>query len=203
MRTKAKREDKGEWKGFKKSKSDDDKPEDDDDDTMDAPVPQKNDTSDSGTDSDSGAKDDNGLAIAANGKRTIMKSSMNALLVGLDDADCAGDQGQDESHECSTVAEAKARKKYRAAQTLLKIQKKKDAINETGYLGEGEVDLYLPSSIKAGAKKPNKSVQLAVAKGTNKGNKGHPNGIQHGGLEDEEGAACDEDNSQDDQGKQP
>ncbi|KAF9921472.1 hypothetical protein BGZ65_010324, partial [Modicella reniformis] len=40
------------------------------------------------------------------------------------------------------IIEVKARKKYEAAQKLVKIQKRTDAINEIGYLGEREVDRY-------------------------------------------------------------
>ncbi|KAF9926237.1 AdoMet-dependent rRNA methyltransferase spb1 [Modicella reniformis] len=393
MRAKAKREDKGEWKGFKKSGSDDDdESEDDEDDTMDATIPQNDDTSDSDTDSDSdsGAKDDKRLAIAANGKKTIKKSSKNPLLVGLDDAEQAElrkktasgltkgakmffdqdmfkglvdededdedeedeeeyaddesndgeedededeDEGEDENEQdeedhqaiemdsdeeirqlnknrktlkrkaaeaaledqdvqddiemvpvnkefeddeiwdgesdeedsrkrkqineyslitaeamtlaqslvnktttkselidqgftkqafadkdglpawfledekmhnvpnmpitkeavqvikdrmkamnarpIKKIAEAKARKKYKAAQKLIKIQKKADAINETDDISEKQKSIGITKLLaKAGSKKPKKAVQLVVAKGGNKGNKGRPKGVK-------------------------
>ncbi|KAG0004531.1 hypothetical protein BGZ65_000180 [Modicella reniformis] len=77
MRVKAKHEDNGEWKNSRGES------EGDEGDTMDAMVPQNDDTSDSNTntDSDSGSKDGNGVALAANGK----KSSKNSLLVALYD----------------------------------------------------------------------------------------------------------------------
>ncbi|KAF9993073.1 AdoMet-dependent rRNA methyltransferase spb1 [Modicella reniformis] len=51
---------------------------------MDGTAPQNDDTSDSDTDSDTAAKDDNGRSIATNGKKTVKKNSKNSLLVGPD-----------------------------------------------------------------------------------------------------------------------
>jgi AdoMet-dependent rRNA methyltransferase SPB1 len=77
------------------------------------------------------------------------------------------------------IAEAKARKKYKAAQKLIKIQKKADAINETEDISEKQKSIGIAKLLaKAGAKKPKKAVQLVVAKGANRGNKGRPKGVK-------------------------
>ncbi|KAF9203555.1 AdoMet-dependent rRNA methyltransferase spb1 [Haplosporangium sp. Z 27] len=79
------------------------------------------------------------------------------------------------------IAEAKARKKYKAAQKLIKIQKKADAINDTEDISEKQKAIGIAKLLaKAGAKskKPKKEVQLVVAKGSNRGNKGRPKGVK-------------------------
>ncbi|KAG0366244.1 Spb1 C-terminal domain-containing protein [Gamsiella multidivaricata] len=80
------------------------------------------------------------------------------------------------------IAEAKARKKYKAAQKLMKIQKKADAINETDDISEKQKSIGIAKLLAkaAGAKnkKPKKEVKLVVAKGSNKGNKGRPKGVK-------------------------
>ncbi|KAF8941636.1 AdoMet-dependent rRNA methyltransferase spb1 [Dissophora ornata] len=80
------------------------------------------------------------------------------------------------------IAEAKARKKYKAAQKLMKIQKKADAINDTEDISEKEKSIGIAKLLSkaAGAKnkKPKKEVKLVVAKGSNKGNKGRPKGVK-------------------------
>ncbi|KAG0018743.1 AdoMet-dependent rRNA methyltransferase spb1 [Podila clonocystis] len=80
------------------------------------------------------------------------------------------------------IAEAKARKKYKAAQKLIKIQKKADAINETEDISEKEKSIGIAKLLAkaAGAKnkKPKKEVQLVVAKGQNRGAKGRPKGVK-------------------------
>ncbi|KAG0083478.1 AdoMet-dependent rRNA methyltransferase spb1 [Podila epicladia] len=80
------------------------------------------------------------------------------------------------------IAEAKARKKYKAAQRLIKIQKKADAINETEDISEKEKSIGIAKLLAkaAGAKnkKPKKEVKLVVAKGQNRGAKGRPKGVK-------------------------
>ncbi|KAG0376350.1 AdoMet-dependent rRNA methyltransferase spb1 [Mortierella sp. AD032] len=80
------------------------------------------------------------------------------------------------------IAEAKARKKYKAAQKLIKIQKKADAINDTEDISEKEKSIGIAKLLAkaAGAKnkKPKREVQLVVAKGHNRGAKGRPKGVK-------------------------
>lgn len=80
------------------------------------------------------------------------------------------------------IAEAKARKKYKAAQKLIKIQKKADAINDTEDISEKEKSIGIAKLLAkaAGAKnkKPKKEVKLVVAKGQNRGAKGRPKGVK-------------------------
>ncbi|GJJ67859.1 AdoMet-dependent rRNA methyltransferase SPB1 [Entomortierella parvispora] len=80
------------------------------------------------------------------------------------------------------IAEAKARKKYKAAQKLMKIQKKADAINDTEDISEKEKSIGIAKLLAkaAGAKnkKPKKEVKLVVAKGQNRGAKGRPKGVK-------------------------
>ncbi|KAF9180584.1 AdoMet-dependent rRNA methyltransferase spb1 [Haplosporangium sp. Z 767] len=80
------------------------------------------------------------------------------------------------------IAEAKARKKYKAAQKLIKLQKKADAINDTDDISEKEKSIGIAKLLAkaAGAKnkKPKKEVKLVVAKGQNKGAKGRPKGVK-------------------------
>ncbi|KFH69469.1 hypothetical protein MVEG_04281 [Podila verticillata NRRL 6337] len=80
------------------------------------------------------------------------------------------------------IAEAKARKKYKAAQRLIKIQKKADAINDTEDISEKEKSIGIAKLLAkaAGAKnkKPKKEVKLVVAKGQNRGAKGRPKGVK-------------------------
>ncbi|KAF9161031.1 AdoMet-dependent rRNA methyltransferase spb1 [Actinomortierella ambigua] len=77
------------------------------------------------------------------------------------------------------IAEAKARKKFKAAQRLVKLQKKADAINETEDISEKEKSTSIAKLLaKASKKKPKKEIKLVVAKGSNKGNKGRPKGVK-------------------------
>ncbi|WFC99938.1 AdoMet-dependent rRNA methyltransferase spb1 [Malassezia yamatoensis] len=80
------------------------------------------------------------------------------------------------------IAEAKARKKHRAAMRLEKAQKRAEAINENADLTEREkaenINKIMAKSMakKAGAEK--KAPQLVVARGTNRGIKGRPKGTK-------------------------
>ncbi|KAG0232851.1 AdoMet-dependent rRNA methyltransferase spb1 [Actinomortierella wolfii] len=77
------------------------------------------------------------------------------------------------------IAEAKARKKLKAAQRLAKLQKKADAINETEDISEKEKSASIAKLLaKASKKKPKKEITLVVARGSNKGNKGRPKGVK-------------------------
>ena len=79
------------------------------------------------------------------------------------------------------VAEAKARKKYKAAKRLENAQKRAEAINENSELTEREkaenIDKVMAKSLRnSGKQRPN--VQLVVAKGANRGIRGRPKGTK-------------------------
>lgn len=80
------------------------------------------------------------------------------------------------------IAEAKARKKHRAAMRLEKAQKRAEAINENADLTEREkaenINKIMAKSMakKAGSEK--KPPQLVVARGANRGIKGRPKGTK-------------------------
>ncbi|KAK7058873.1 AdoMet-dependent rRNA methyltransferase spb1 [Paramarasmius palmivorus] len=78
------------------------------------------------------------------------------------------------------VAEAKARKKYKAAQRLEKAMKKAEGVNATSDLSEREkaqaIEKLMRKGMSSGHKK--KEVKLVVAKGPNKGLKGRPKGVK-------------------------
>jgi len=79
------------------------------------------------------------------------------------------------------VAEAKARKKFKAAQRLDKAMKKAEGVNATSDMSEREkaqaIDKLMRKGI-SGGKKPKKEVKLVVAKGAHKGVKGRPTGVK-------------------------
>ena len=79
------------------------------------------------------------------------------------------------------VAEAKARKKFKAAQRLEKAMKKAEGVNATADLSEKEkaqqIDKLMRKGVSA-VKKAKKEVKLVVAKGSHKGIKGRPKGVK-------------------------
>jgi AdoMet-dependent rRNA methyltransferase SPB1 len=80
------------------------------------------------------------------------------------------------------VAEAKARKKFKAAQRLEKARKKADGVMDAEDLGEGEKARQVGKLVGRARgnggkdKKPDKKV--VVARGTNKGIQGRPKGVK-------------------------
>lgn len=77
------------------------------------------------------------------------------------------------------VAEAKARKKHRAAMRLEKAQKKAEAINENTDLSEREKAENISKILaRSGKKTEKKAPQLVVARGPNRGIKGRPKGTK-------------------------
>ncbi|KAI0652193.1 Spb1 C-terminal domain-containing protein [Trametes meyenii] len=78
------------------------------------------------------------------------------------------------------VAEAKARKKFKAAQRLEKALKKAEGVNETSDLTEREkakqIEKLMAKGMQAKAKK--KEVKVVVAKGAHRGLKGRPKGVK-------------------------
>ena len=77
------------------------------------------------------------------------------------------------------VAEAKARKKHRAALRLERAQKKADAINENADLTEREKAENISKIMARSGKKTQKQApQLVVARGPNRGIKGRPTGTK-------------------------
>ncbi|CAG8552407.1 1511_t:CDS:10 [Acaulospora morrowiae] len=76
------------------------------------------------------------------------------------------------------VAEAKAKKKFRAFKKLAKLQKKTNAIAETSEMTEGEKAQTISKLISKSQKKMKKEVKLVVAKGLSKGKKGRPKGVK-------------------------
>lgn len=77
------------------------------------------------------------------------------------------------------VAEAKARKKFRAAQRLEKAMKKAEGVNETSDMTEREKAKQIEKLMQKGAaKKQKKEVKVVVAKGSHKGVKGRPKGVK-------------------------
>ncbi|KAF9532027.1 Spb1 C-terminal domain-containing protein [Crepidotus variabilis] len=79
------------------------------------------------------------------------------------------------------VAEAKARKKFKAAQRLEKAMKKAEGVNTTADMSEKEkaqaIDKVMRKGLSSG-KKPKKDIKLVVAKGAHKGLKGRPKGVK-------------------------
>jgi AdoMet-dependent rRNA methyltransferase SPB1 len=79
------------------------------------------------------------------------------------------------------VAEAKARKKFKAAQRLEKAMKKAEGVNATADMSEKEkaqqIDKLMRKGVSSG-QKAKKEVKLVVAKGAHKGVKGRPTGIK-------------------------
>jgi AdoMet-dependent rRNA methyltransferase SPB1 len=79
------------------------------------------------------------------------------------------------------VAEAKARKKYRAAQRLEKAMKKAESVNLTSDTTEREKAQQIEKLMRKGlskGKREKKEVKLVVAKGLNKRQKGRPKGVK-------------------------
>lgn len=77
------------------------------------------------------------------------------------------------------VAEAKARKKLRAAQRLEKAMKKADGVNETSDISEREKARQIEKLMMKGmATKKKKEVKVVVAKGVHKGLQGRPKGVK-------------------------
>ncbi|KAL0579104.1 AdoMet-dependent rRNA methyltransferase spb1 [Marasmius crinis-equi] len=78
------------------------------------------------------------------------------------------------------VAEAKARKKYKAAQKLEKAMKKAEGVNATSDMTEREKAQSIEKLMRKGASTGHKKkeVKLVVAKGAHKGIKGRPKGVK-------------------------
>ncbi|KZT05898.1 uncharacterized protein LAESUDRAFT_701311 [Laetiporus sulphureus 93-53] len=77
------------------------------------------------------------------------------------------------------IAEAKARKKFKAAQRLAKAMKKAEGVNETADMTEKEKAKQIEKvMLKGMAKKNKKEVKLVVAKGSHRGIKGRPKGVK-------------------------
>ncbi|EMD42016.1 hypothetical protein CERSUDRAFT_147510 [Gelatoporia subvermispora B] len=77
------------------------------------------------------------------------------------------------------VAEAKARKKFKAAQRLEKAMKKAEGVNQTADLTEREKAKQIEKLMnKSMATKQRKEIKVVVAKGSHKGLKGRPNGVK-------------------------
>ncbi|XXH00777.1 hypothetical protein Hte_007128 [Hypoxylon texense] len=77
------------------------------------------------------------------------------------------------------VREAKARKKFKAAQRLEKLRKKSDMLaNEEGMTEKEKADGITRLLAKAAKKKPKAPTKLVVARGLNRGIKGRPKGVK-------------------------
>ncbi|KAI1414538.1 AdoMet-dependent rRNA methyltransferase spb-1 [Hypoxylon sp. FL1857] len=77
------------------------------------------------------------------------------------------------------VREAKARKKFKAAQRLEKLKKKSDLLaNEEGMTEKEKADSISKLLSKAAKKKPRQPAKLVVARGLNRGIKGRPKGVK-------------------------
>ena len=79
------------------------------------------------------------------------------------------------------VAEAKARKKMKAAQRLEKAMKKAEGINQTSDMSEREKAAQIEKLMRkglSGGKKKREEVKVVVAKGAHKGLKGRPKGVK-------------------------
>jgi AdoMet-dependent rRNA methyltransferase SPB1 len=78
------------------------------------------------------------------------------------------------------VAEAKARKKLRAAKQLEKAMKKAEGVNQTADMTEREKASQIEKLMKKGMGKGKKKsdVKVVVAKGPNRGIKGRPRGVK-------------------------
>ncbi|KAH7931100.1 FtsJ-domain-containing protein [Leucogyrophana mollusca] len=78
------------------------------------------------------------------------------------------------------IAEAKGRKKMRAAQRLEKAMKKAEGVNTTSDMSEREKAQQIEKLMRKGASKgkPKKEVKVVVAKGAHKGVKGRPKGVK-------------------------
>lgn len=79
------------------------------------------------------------------------------------------------------IAEAKARKKYKAAQRLDKAMKKAEGVNATSDMSEKEKAQQIEKLMRKGAssgQKAKKDIKVVVAKGAHKGIKGRPKGVK-------------------------
>lgn len=79
------------------------------------------------------------------------------------------------------VAEAKARKKFKAAQRLEKAMKKAEGVNATSDMSEREKAQQIEKVMRKGlssGKKVKKDIKVVVAKGAHKGVKGRPKGVK-------------------------
>lgn len=79
------------------------------------------------------------------------------------------------------VAEAKARKKFKAAQQLDKAMKKAEGVNSTADMSEREKAQQIEKLMRRGlsvGKKAKKDIKVVVAKGAHKGLKGRPKGVK-------------------------
>lgn len=77
------------------------------------------------------------------------------------------------------IAEAKARKKMRAARRLEKAMKKAEGVNETTDMTEREKAQQIEKLMRRGlSSNKKKEVKLVVAKGPHKGIKGRPKGVK-------------------------
>jgi AdoMet-dependent rRNA methyltransferase SPB1 len=81
------------------------------------------------------------------------------------------------------IAEAKARKKIKAAQHLAKAMKKAEGINESTDISERDKAAQIQRLMAGGSKqalgkKSKPKVKVVVAKGANKGVKGRPKGVK-------------------------
>lgn len=77
------------------------------------------------------------------------------------------------------VREAKARKKFHAAQRLEKLKKKSDLLaNEEGMTEKEKASSISKLMAKATKAKPRKPLRVVVAKGINRGKSGRPNGVK-------------------------
>jgi AdoMet-dependent rRNA methyltransferase SPB1 len=77
------------------------------------------------------------------------------------------------------IAEAKARKKMRAARRLEKAMKKAEGVNETTDMTEREKAQQIEKVMRKGlSSQKKKEIKLVVAKGPHKGIKGRPKGVK-------------------------
>lgn len=79
------------------------------------------------------------------------------------------------------VAEAKARKKYKAAQRLDKAMKKAEGVNATSDMSEREKAQQIEKLMRKGmskAKREKKDIKVVVAKGAHRGIQGRPKGVK-------------------------
>ncbi|KAI8994651.1 Spb1 C-terminal domain-containing protein [Pilobolus umbonatus] len=77
------------------------------------------------------------------------------------------------------VAEAKARKKFKAAQKLIKAQKKATDIADNPDMSEKEKSNSINKLLaRASKSKPKKDIKVVVARGANRGIQGRPKGVK-------------------------
>lgn len=77
------------------------------------------------------------------------------------------------------VREAKARKKFKAAQRLEKLKKKSDILAaDEGMTEKEKADSIYKMKVKANKAAPRKPMRVVVAKGINRGQSGRPKGVK-------------------------